>query len=114
MAGYRASNVAATTAQPAVPFDYATLDHASAKIVRTAASAINSRKRKIGCEFIAIGKELLKAKAQLEHGQWEKWLAVECDFTDRTAQRYMQAATVLGEKSDTVSFLNPSTIYALS
>ena len=35
-------------------------------------------------------------------------------MTPRTAQRYMSAAAVLGDKSDIVSFLPPTTIYQLA
>ena len=86
-------------------FDYGQLDRDAAEIVRAAAAAISEHKLAVGAGIIAIGNELLKVKAKLQHGLWQGWLEVECDIHIRTAQRFMQAATALGDKSDTVSFL---------
>ena len=40
---------------------------------------------------IEIGRRLKEAKDLLAHGEWLGWLSRETDFSDRTAQRYMQA-----------------------
>lgn len=40
---------------------------------------------------IEIGRRLCEAKNMLAHGEWLPWLSRETDFSDRTAQRYMQA-----------------------
>jgi len=95
-------------------FDYGQLDPDTAESVRAAAAEISKHKVKVGAGIIAIGNELLKVKAKLQHGLWQGWLEVECDIHIRTAQRFMQAATALGDKSDTVSFLPLSTIYHLA
>jgi phage N-6-adenine-methyltransferase len=41
---------------------------------------------------IAAGKALLEAKQLLPHGHWGKWIKEHCDFSERAAQMYMQAA----------------------
>jgi len=39
---------------------------------------------------LAAGALLTDVKAALAHGEFETWLAANCDFTTRTARRYMQ------------------------
>lgn len=63
---------------------------------------------------LGIGRDLKAAKAHLRHGQFGHWLRAEFGWSERTAQRYMQAARVFGEKPDTVSDLAPGAVYALS
>jgi len=60
------------------------------------------------------GLALLDAKNCLEHGQFNSWVLSQCGFSIRTAERYMRAAEFLDDKYDTVSHLQPSTIYQLS
>jgi hypothetical protein len=50
----------------------------------------------------------------LSHGQFGRWLSAEFGWSERTAQRFLQAAEVFGSKADTVSVLEPTAIYALS
>jgi hypothetical protein len=53
---------------------------------------------------IEVGKLLLEAKAEVKHGEWLPWLATT-GISARTAQRYMQLASLPAEKSDTVAHL---------
>ena len=62
----------------------------------------------------STGLALLDAKQQLDHGQFHGWVLSQCGFSIRTAERYMRAAEFLEDKYDTVSHLQPSTIYRLS
>lgn len=64
--------------------------------------------------IIAIGQELIAAKNTLGHGQFGPWLKAEFGWSERTAERFMRAAEVFAEKSDTVSVLEPTAIYLLS
>lgn len=41
----------------------------------------------------STGELLLQAKAQVSYGEWTTWIANHCQFSDRTAQRYMQIAS---------------------
>jgi hypothetical protein len=43
------------------------------------------------------GRLLLQAKSMLPHGQWLGWLAENCPFSERTAQRYVRAVERLPE-----------------
>jgi len=58
-----------------------------------------------GEDSIRIGKSLNKAKTILgNHGKWEQlledWLAENCDFSMRTARRFMQIAKVVEKKPE--------------
>lgn len=46
---------------------------------------------------IRCGQMLMQKKASLRHGEFEQWVTQNCEFSDRQARRYMQAA----EKTDT-------------
>lgn len=41
---------------------------------------------------INAGNLLLEVKAQCVHGEWQAWLAANCEFPERTAQMYMRVA----------------------
>jgi hypothetical protein len=94
-------------------FAYAALAPDIAKAAQTAAARIKAKCR-AGQEIIfEIGQELLTIKDKLQHGAFGKWIAAEFDWTDRTAQNYMNAAR-LHKESETVSALPPKVIYALA
>lgn len=62
---------------------------------------------------IETGRDLLKAKSLLPHGEFGPWLKANFEWTAKTAQNYMNAAK-LAEKSETVSFLKPAAVVALA
>ena len=78
------------------------------------ANAIGNHTRSGSKSILAVGLALLDAKQPLKHGQFNGWVVSQCGFSIRTAERYMRAAEVLEDKFDTVSHLQPSTIYRLS
>ena len=45
-----------------------------------------------GQAVIEIGKRLIEAKAQLKHGEWLPWLSEKVEFSEASAQRFMQLA----------------------
>jgi hypothetical protein len=45
-----------------------------------------------GC-IVEIGRELIEAKAEVEHGQWLPWLSDEFGWSKSTAENYMNVAT---------------------
>ena len=49
-------------------------------------------KRTAGASILEIGRRLLEAKAQLDHGEWLHWLEHQVDFSEGTAQRFMRLA----------------------
>jgi hypothetical protein len=68
--------------------------------------------------IIEIGQKLIAAKAEVEHGEWLRWLKTEFGWNARTAQRYMQVAQAFSTKCDTVSYLGltieASALYVLA
>lgn len=49
-------------------------------------------KAQAGSAILEIGRRLIEAKAQLNHGQWLSWLKEKVDFSEVTAQRAMRLA----------------------
>lgn len=75
---------------------------------------IRNRLANTVADIIAIGQDLLLVKEQLPHGSFGPWVKDELGITNRTAQRFVHAAQMIDGKSDMVSHLAPTTIYALS
>ena len=44
---------------------------------------------------VNVGVLLIEAKAHVNHGEWEKWIKDNCEFSARSAQGYMRAARML-------------------
>jgi hypothetical protein len=100
----------ALTDRPAA-FDYASLDPALATDARAAIARIRARIRSARYE---IGHDLIAIKSQMDHGTFGNWIAAELGITLRTAENYMNAAKFVEGKSESVSLLPPSAIYALA
>jgi hypothetical protein len=68
----------------------ANAEHAAFETTQTAALA----------HAIAAGEALIEAKCMLGHGEWLPWVEANCDFGERTAQRYMRIARNTSRVSD--------------
>jgi hypothetical protein len=65
--------------------------------------------------IVDIGDLLRESRKLLEHGEWQAWLAKNFDLTYRTALNYCNAAEYAARhKSETVSHLAPTLLYALA
>jgi hypothetical protein len=95
-------------------FDYSSLKAHDLEAVRRAEVAIRQHARKQVAEVIAIGRELIRVKGILEHGQFGKWIVASFPFSARTATRYMRLAEVYGDKSEMLSDLQRPPGNALS
>ncbi len=62
---------------------------------------INFYKQQTAQNIIEIGKRLIEAKQQLQHGEWIPWLHNKVDFSEISAQRFMRIAK---------EFANPSPV----
>ena len=60
--------------------------------IETLTVDLHTEQRKGGEAIINIGKILIEAKSQLQHGEWLDWLAEEAGYKERTAQAFMQIA----------------------
>lgn len=104
----------ASEIQGPTPFDYSALPGDLANEARTIAARVRERAQQQIASIIETGRDLAGIKEKLGHGQFGEWLLAEFDMNERTAQRYMSAATAFHGKTDIVSYLPPSTIYALA
>jgi hypothetical protein len=65
--------------------------------------------------ILRVGQLLLNIKPSLEHGVFTRYVESELPFTLRTAENYMRAAGLLaGSKTEIVSLLSPTAMYALA
>lgn len=53
---------------------------------------INAYKGMAVVSFLEIGRRLIEAKEQLQHGEWLPWLETKVEFSEATAQRLMRLA----------------------
>jgi hypothetical protein len=88
-----------------------TLDELTGRI-KTALKGMADAAKDVVRRAMSAGEALNQAKAQVDHGNWGKWLKANFDMTERTAQRYMELAKnkqkleqKLLAKSDTMSDL---------
>jgi hypothetical protein len=90
----------------------------AARIKRTEldqiADKIRSKAETIA-DIVEIGRLLIEAKGQLDHGDWLPWLEREFDFSERTAQNYISAYD-FSLKYETVADLKltPTALYSLA
>ncbi len=76
---------------------------------------IAARIRHVQCKnIIVIGELLTIAKAKLKHGNFQAWAERELGIKAKTAQNYMNAASFVQGKSETISHLPPSILYQLA
>ncbi len=73
---------------------------------------INFYKEQTAQNIIEIGKRLIEAKQQLQHGEWLPWLRDKVDFTERSAQNFMKIAQEYS-KTQPVSYLPYTKLLAL-
>ena len=99
------------TVHHAATFSYADLDPETAAVAMAAASAVRESHKRFIPE---VGRHLLRAKKVLPHGDFEKWVQHELGITPRSARNYMDAAQWLEGKSETLSVLPPTVLYALA
>jgi hypothetical protein len=91
-------------------FDYGSLPAEVRIEAKAAAERIKERMRGA---VVEVGTDLIQVKDRLPHGEFGKWLKAEFGMTERSAQNYMAAASLVG-KCETVSFLQPRTLYLLA
>lgn len=108
------SQALANRAEILPPFDYASLPAEQANLAKDATVYIKAREKGMAASALEIGAKLSEVKAALGHGNFTAWLSASFAMTARTAQNYMQAATALADKSETVSYLPVSTVYEIA
>lgn len=82
--------------------------------VLEAETRIKMRLRRSAEDIIEIGRDLIAVKEILPHGQFLPWLDAKFGMTDRTARNFMRVAERYAGKSETISDLQPTALYALA
>ena len=96
------------------PYHKSMLSGSVAAEVEAATTRIKDRLSRLVPDIIETGRDLQEVKDKLEHGQFKAWLSASFNMTTRTAQKYMRAAALIGDKSELSSYLTANTIYLLS
>lgn len=78
------------------------------------ADSIRTNHRSLITAVFAIGRDLKEAKQLSSHGKFGDWLAREFAWSTSTANRYMQAHSVWGQKEALVGDLETTGIYLLT
>lgn len=95
-------------------YSYGALENAVALEAQVAAKRINKHLSDVMVSFIDIGFELAAIKKKLPHGEFSKWIVAEFGMSQRTAQNYMNAASLTGAVgSSVVECLPQKLIYEL-
>jgi hypothetical protein len=71
-------------------FDYGILDTESRQRIQVRTSEIKHLIHRSAQDIIDIGEHLVGVKVELGHGNFEKWLSTEFDWSIATARRFMQ------------------------
>lgn len=95
-------------------FDYSVIDEICRDDVRDAAVRIKVRMARTASDIIDIGRDLIAVKEALPHGQFLPWIDAEFGMTDRTALNFTRVAERFSAKSETISDLTPTVLYALA
>ncbi len=78
------------------------------------AERVRGRLQRTASDIIAIGADLIQAKALLGHGSFGAWLDAEFSLSRRSAEQFMAAARRFGAKSEAVSHLPAGAVLELS
>jgi len=95
-------------------FDYASLDLDTAQFIQEQTGEIRGLMRRTAQDIFEIGQKLLQIKGKLGHGRFGTWLAVEFDWTERTAQQFMNVARQFKAENFSDLQLAPSALYLLA
>lgn len=60
------------------------------RTIETVTAEILDIKQRWAEDFISLGRSLCEAKELLDHGEWLPWLEQQVQFSERTAQKFMQ------------------------
>ncbi|MDQ6436644.1 DUF3102 domain-containing protein [Mesorhizobium sp. LHD-90] len=90
--------------------DWTDITDRQKKELCASASRIRSRCDRIAADVLANGKDLLEAKNILDHGKFGPWLAAEFNWSNTTAQRFMNYARHFADTPAVVAALPHATL----
>lgn len=103
-----------SSSEEAKKFDYTSLDLDTAHFIQQQTGEIRGLMRRTAQDIFEIGQRLLEVKAKLGHGRFGTWLGVEFDWTERTAQQFMNVARHFKAENFADLHLAPSALYLLA
>lgn len=95
-------------------FDYGALAAEVATELRGTAERVRARFKRATSDIIENGRDLLKVKDRLKHGEFTAWVESELGMSARNAQTMMRAAEVAAEESENFSLLQPTVALKLA
>ncbi|NJO97109.1 MAG: DUF3102 domain-containing protein [Pleurocapsa sp. CRU_1_2] len=95
-------------------FDYSQLDSETSVFIREQTEEIRGLMRRTAQGIVDIGQKLLDIKEKLGHGNFLNWLKKEFDWSELTAQRFMQVARQFKSTNLLDLEIAPSALYILS
>lgn len=88
------------------------------EVIAAATARIKARMAGTIRDLIEIGRDLIRVKSLLSHGEFMPWLEREFNMAGRTARNYMVAADFVDQrlagKVETVSHFAPADLYAIA
>lgn len=95
-------------------FNYAALPTEKAASARAAAEQVRTLVGLAVSNIIEAGGICHQQKEALGHGHFKQWVASEFDVSYETVVNWMRVAKEFGGKNVNLTFLKPSTLYALA
>ena len=95
-------------------FDYSILDRETLQFVQQRASRIKVLIKRTAQDIVEIGQKLIEIKETLGHGRFEDWLKAEFDWTQMTANRFMNVAKRFESNKLLDLAIAPSALYLLA
>ncbi|MDH2091084.1 DUF3102 domain-containing protein [Rhizobium pusense] len=95
-------------------FNYAALPAEKAASARAAAEQVRTLVSLAVANIIEAGKVCNNQKDALGHGHFKAWVSAELDVSYETVVNWMRVAKEFGDKNVNLTFLKPSTLYALA
>ncbi len=95
-------------------FDYSQLDSNISVFVREQTNEIRGLMKRTAQGILDIGQKLLIIKEKLGHGNFLNWLQLEFNWSEPTAQRFMQVARQFKSVNLMDLSIAPSALYILS
>lgn len=83
------------------------------RTIETVTEEILDIKQRVAEDFMELGRRLCEAKELLPHGEWLPWLEQRVQFSERTAQKFMQLAREYEANPKLASDLGSEKAFAL-
>ena len=77
---------------------YASLNVETCIVVQQRTSEIKTLMRRTAQDIIEIGQKLIEVKEKLGHGLFGAWLHTEFEWTQKTAERFVNVAQRFGNR----------------